>query len=121
MKRYTTDHEWIELDGDVATVGITGHAQDQLGDIVYVELPEVGRSVAAAEAVATVESTKSVSDIYSPVAGEVSEVNPVPVDDPARLNAEPESGAWLFRLSGVTATDLENLMDAAAYELFCSG
>ncbi len=121
MKRYTTDHEWIELDGDIATVGITTFAQDQLGDIVYVELPEIGRTVEQAESVATVESTKSVSDIYSPVAGEVAEINSLPTDDPAKLNADPEVTAWLFRLRGVTATDLDGLMTATEYEEFCAG
>jgi glycine cleavage system H protein len=120
MKRYTTDHEWIELNGTIATVGITDHAQDQLGDIVYVELPEVGRAVAKAESVATVESTKSVSDIYSPVAGEVAAVNTATADDPSSLNADPEGGAWLFQISGVSEADLEGLLDAAAYAAFCN-
>ncbi len=120
MKRYTTDHEWIQIDGGIATVGITNYAQDQLGDIVYVELPDVGRAVTKAESVATVESTKSVSDIYSPVAGEVMETNSLPVDDPAQLNAHPETDAWLFKVSGVTVADLEGLMDEAAYEVFCT-
>ncbi len=120
MKRYTTDHEWIQIDGELATVGITNHAQDQLGDIVYVELPEVGRVVEKAESVATVESTKSVSDIYSPVGGEVAEVNQLPVEDPAQLNAHPETGAWLFKLRGVSLADLDGLMDEAAYEVFCT-
>ncbi len=120
MKLFSTDHEWIELVDGVATVGITDHAQDQLGDIVYVELPEVGRAVAKGEAVATVESTKSVSDIYSPVAGEVSEVNESPVNDPSQLNGDPEGAGWLYRLSGVSPADLDGLMDAAAYQQFCS-
>jgi glycine cleavage system H protein len=120
MKKYSKDHEWIELLNGVATVGITAHAQDQLGDIVYVELPAVGRTVTKDEAVATVESTKSVSDVYSPVAGEVSELNDNPVADPSLLNSDPEGLGWLYRLSGVAAADLDDLMDEAAYQQFCN-
>jgi glycine cleavage system H protein len=119
MKRYTKDHEWVELVGDIATVGITDHAQDQLGDIVYVELPDAGRAVAAGEAVAVVESTKSVSDVYTPVSGMIVESNNAPIDDPAALNADPEGNAWLFRVSGVSADALVDMMDAAAYQAFC--
>jgi glycine cleavage system H protein len=120
MKLYSTDHEWIEVVDGIATVGITQHAQDQLGDIVYVELPDVGRAVTQGESVATVESTKSVSDIYSPAAGEVTEINDAPVADPSQLNSDPEGAAWLYRLSGVSDADLQGLMDAAAYEAFCN-
>jgi glycine cleavage system H protein len=120
MKLFSTDHEWIEVVDGIATVGITEHAQDQLGDIVYVELPEVGRTVTQGESVATVESTKSVSDIYSPAAGEVTEINDGTVSDPSQLNSDPEGNAWLYRLSGVTENDLQGLMDAAAYAKFCS-
>jgi glycine cleavage system H protein len=120
MKLFSTDHEWIELNDGIATVGITDHAQDQLGDIVYVEQPEIGRVVVKGESVAIVESTKSVSDIYSPVAGEVVEVNQSPVDDPSQLNADPQGSAWLFRISGVAESDLAGLMDADSYVTFCS-
>jgi glycine cleavage system H protein len=119
MKRYTKEHEWIELNGNIATVGITDHAQDQLGDIVFVELPDTGRSVTAGEAVAVVESTKSVSDVYSPVAGTIVEANAGPVDDPAALNADPEGASWLFKVSGVSESDLADMMDEAGYKAFC--
>jgi glycine cleavage system H protein len=120
MKLFSTDHEWVDFADGVATVGITAHAQDQLGDIVYVELPSVGRKVDKNESVATVESTKSVSDIYSPVAGEVTETNDAPVQDPSLLNGDPEGAGWLYKLSGVTEADLDGLMDEAAYQQFCA-
>ncbi len=120
MKVFSTDHEWVELVNGVAIVGITDHAQDQLGDIVFVELPEVGRKVEKNESVATVESTKSVSDIYSPVAGEVAETNSGTVDDPSLLNGDPEGSGWLYKLTGVVEADLEGLMDEAAYKRFCA-
>ncbi len=113
--RYTSDHEWVRLDGDVATVGITDHAQSALGDLVFVELPEAGREVAAGEACAVVESVKAASDVFAPLAGRVVECNPVLADDPALVNSDPEGQGWFFRLAGVDAAAFTGLLDAAAY------
>ena len=115
--KYSREHEWLRLDGGTATVGITDYAQDQLTDIVYVELPEVGRSVKAGESVAVVESVKSVSDIYSPVDGEVSEVNSALEDHPESVNDDAFGEGWLFKLK-VSAPDLSGLLDADGYQKF---
>jgi glycine cleavage system H protein len=117
-EHFTKDHEWIRVDGGIATVGITHHAQDQLGDVVFVELPEVGRKAAKGDAVAVVESVKAASDVYAPVAGEVTEVNMTLVDQPALVNEGAEGKAWFFRLRISDATELDALMDRAAYEAF---
>jgi glycine cleavage system H protein len=114
-ERFTKDHEWIRADGAIATVGITDHAQDQLGDIVFVELPEVGRKVAKGETVAVVESVKAASDIYAPVAGEVTEVNAALADKPALVNEDAEGQAWFFKLKLADTAELDTLMDRAAY------
>ena len=118
MLRFTKDHEWIRLQDGVATVGITEHAQNALGDVVFVDLPEPGREVAAGEAVAVVESVKAASDVYAPVAGKVVETNAALASDPGLVNREPMEGGWFFRLSGVTEADLAALMDEAAYAAF---
>jgi len=117
-ERFTKDHEWVRIDGGIATVGITDHAQQQLGDVVFVELPEVGRRVAASEAVAVVESVKAASDVFSPVAGEVMEVNGDVVGRPALVNEDAEDKAWFFKLKVVDGVALDALMDRAAYEAF---
>jgi len=117
-ERFTKDHEWVRLDGGIATVGITGYAQQQLGDVVFVELPEVGRRVAASEAVAVVESVKAASDVFSPIAGEVMEVNGDVVDRPALVNEDAEDKAWFFKLKVAEGVALDALMDRAAYEAF---
>ncbi len=117
-ERFTKDHEWIRVDGGIGTVGITHHAQDQLGDVVFVELPEVGRKAAKGEAVAVVESVKAASDIYAPVAGEVTEVNAALTDQPGLVNEDAEGRAWFFKLRIGNATELDALMDRAAYEAF---
>ena len=117
-ERFTKDHEWIRIDGDAGTVGITHHAQDQLGDVVFVELPEVGRKAAKGEAVAVVESVKAASDIYAPVAGEVTEINAALSDQPGLVNEDAEGRAWFFKLRIGNATELDALMDRAAYEAF---
>jgi len=117
-ERFTKDHEWVRLDGGIATVGITDHAQQQLGDVVFVELPEVGRKVAASEAVAVVESVKAASDVFSPIAGEVMEVNGDVVDRPALVNEDAEDKAWFFKLKVAEGVALDALMDRAAYEAF---
>ncbi|HEX6000282.1 MAG TPA: glycine cleavage system protein GcvH [Hyphomicrobiaceae bacterium] len=119
VERFTKDHEWIRTDnGGIATVGITRHAQDQLGDIVFVELPEVGRKVAKGEALAVVESVKAASDIYAPVAGEVAEVNAALPDKPGLINEDAEGQAWFFKLKIASAAELDGLMDRAAYDAF---
>jgi glycine cleavage system H protein len=116
--RYTKDHEWVRLDGGLAVVGITDHAQEALGDIVFVELPEPGREVAEGEACAVVESVKAASDVYSPLAGRVAETNQAIVDDPALVNREAASGAWFFKLALADEKALAALMDEAAYKAF---
>lgn len=113
--RYTKDHEWILVDGATGTVGITDFAQAQLGDIVYVELPSVGRTIAQHEVVGTIESVKAVSEIYSPVSGEVLEVNAGLNDTPDVVNKDPHGAAWLFRVRLTSPAEIDGLMDAAAY------
>ena len=115
---FTRDHEWIRLEGDIATVGITNHAQEQLGDVVFVEVPEVGRTVTAGEAAAVVESVKAASDVFSPLAGEVSEANADLADNPALVNEDAEGGAWFFKLRVADPGAVEGMMDRAAYDAF---
>ena len=117
-ERFTKDHEWIRVDGGIGTVGITHHAQDQLGDVVFVELPVVGRKAAKGETVAVVESVKAASDVYAPVAGEVTEANAALADQPALVNEDAEGKAWFFKLRIADAAELDGLMDRAAYEAF---
>jgi glycine cleavage system H protein len=114
-RRYTKEHEWVQLAGDVATVGITDYAQKQLGDVVYVELPEVGRALKAHETFGTVESVKAVSELFSPVAGEVVEVNAPLSGQPDRINADPHGGAWMIKVKVADPAEVAGLMDAAAY------
>ena len=116
--RFTKDHEWVRLDGDVATIGITDHAQTALGDVVFVDLPEAGREVAAGEAIAVVESVKAASDVYAPVAGRVLESNAKLSEDPSLVNSSPAEEGWFFRLAGVDAAAVAALMDEAAYNSF---
>jgi glycine cleavage system H protein len=113
--KYASTHEWARTEGDVVTVGITDFAQDQLGDVVFVELPEVGRTVSAGESVAVVESVKTASDIYSPVSGEILEVNTVLEQAPETLNEAPYEGGWLFKVRAANPADLDGLLDADAY------
>jgi glycine cleavage system H protein len=115
--RYAKSHEWVRLEGDTATVGITDHAQAELTDVVFVELPDVGRTVEAGEASAVVESVKAASDIYSPVAGEIIEVNNALESNPALLNTDPHGEGWIYKLR-VNGDVPADLMDAAAYEAF---
>ncbi|HEX4366525.1 MAG TPA: glycine cleavage system protein GcvH [Rhodopila sp.] len=117
-KRYTKDHEWVVLDGDIATVGITDHAQEQLGDLVHVELPEAERIVAEAEACAVVESVKAASDVYAPLAGKVVEINETIVEDPSIVNSDAEGEGWFFRLELDDPDSFETLMDQDAYDEF---
>lgn len=116
--KYTKEHEWIAIDGDVATVGITAHAAEQLGDVVFVEVPEVGRKVTAGEACAVVESVKAASDVYAPLSGEVVEANPELAGHPAAVNEGPEAGGWFFKLKLTNAGEVASLMDRAAYDQF---
>jgi glycine cleavage system H protein len=116
--RFTKDHEWIRLEGDVATVGITDHAQNALGDVVFVDLPEAGREVTEGEAVAVVESVKAASDVYAPLAGRVAEANAALVENPALVNSAPTGEGWFFRLEGVDAAAVAALMDETAYAAF---
>jgi glycine cleavage system H protein len=113
---YTKEHEWVKLDGDVATVGITDYAQNSLGDIVYVELPRVGAAVEAHASVGVVESVKAVSDLFTPVGGEVLEVNPALEGDPALVNREPFAGGWLYRLRVTAGAEPDGLLSPADYD-----
>ncbi|NGX95709.1 MAG: glycine cleavage system protein GcvH [Candidatus Afipia apatlaquensis] len=113
---YTPDHEWLRIEGDVATIGITDYAQTQLGDVVFVELPKVGRALKKAEAAAVVESVKAASDVYAPITGEVIEINDALVADPALINSDPGKAAWFFKLKIANKGDLDGLMDEAAYK-----
>jgi glycine cleavage system H protein len=118
-KFYTEDHEWVEIGQDgLATIGITQHAQEALGDIVFVELPEPGRNVAKTETCAVVESVKAASDIYAPLTGTVAETNQAIVDDPTLVNKEPEDGAWFFKLRLSDPAAIAGLMDKTAYDAF---
>ena len=118
---YTQEHEWISVEGDTATVGITDFAQGQLGDVVFVELPEAGRQVTKGGEAAVVESVKAASDVYAPVSGEVTESNQALVDDSSLVNSDPEGEGWFFRLRLSDTSELEGLMDADAYKSFCEG
>jgi glycine cleavage system H protein len=112
---YSKDHEWVEVDGDIATVGISNHAQEQLGDVVFVELPEVGRELAKGGEAAVVESVKAASDVYSPVSGTVVEANSELAEDPSLANSAAEGQGWFFKVRLANPADLEGLMDEAAY------
>ena len=116
--RYSKEHEWIRIADGVGTVGITDHAQQQLGDIVFVDLPEVGRAVEQGGDAAVVESVKAASEVYAPVSGEIVEVNAALVDDPAKVNGDPEGDGWFFRIKLSKPAELDGLMDAAAYRKF---
>jgi glycine cleavage system H protein len=115
MLKYTEEHEWLDLAGDVATVGITKHAAELLGDVVFVQLPELGAKFAKGDGAAVVESVKAASDVYAPLAGEVVEVNQAVVDDPASVNADPEGKGWFFKLRLDNVKAMDGLMDEAAY------
>jgi glycine cleavage system H protein len=112
---FTKEHEWVRVDGDVATIGISNHAQEALGDIVFAEVPEAGKSLAKGDDAAVVESVKAASDVYAPVGGEVVEGNAALADDPSLINRDPEGEGWFFKLKLSDTTQLEGLMDEAAY------
>jgi glycine cleavage system H protein len=116
--RYTRDHEWIRLDGDIATIGITDYAQDQLGDIVFVELPEIGKKIEKGAEAAVVESVKAASDIFAPVTGEVVEVNGALTDQPGAVNEDPEGTGWFMKMRVADKAGADSLMDADAYKAF---
>ena len=119
--RYTQEHEWVRVDGTTARIGITDYAQDALGDVVYVDLPQVGAAVAAMASCCEVESTKSVSEIFSPVSGTIAEVNSDLSDTPQMINEDPYGKGWIFAVQMSDAAELDNLMDAAAYQAFLEG
>ena len=117
--RYTKDHEWVRLDGDTVTVGITAYAQEQLGDVVYVELPEVGRKVEQGKEMAVVESVKAASEVYAPISGEVVAVNTQLTDTPATVNEDAEGKGWFVKLKIADKSQLDDLLDEAAYKAIC--
>lgn len=116
--RYTDQHEWVSLDGDTATIGITKHAAEQLGDVVFVEVPEAGRKIGAGGEAAVVESVKAASDVYSPIGGEVVEGNSAIVADPSSVNADPEGASWFFKLKIADKGEFSKLMTRAQYDAF---
>jgi len=119
--KYTKSHEWVRVSGDIATVGITDHAQHELTDIVFVELPEVGRKVRTGDACAVVESVKTASDIYSPVSGEILETNKAVVDNPALVNKEPHAGGWFFKIKLSSPAELNSLLSPEKYQAQIGG
>lgn len=116
--RYTKEHEWIKADGATGTIGITDYAQHELGDVVFVELPKVGAQLRAGQSLGTVESVKAVSEIFTPVSGEVTETNPALVDAPEKINSDPHGSAWLIKIRLADPKEPASLMDAAAYEAY---
>jgi len=118
--RFTKDHEWIEVDGDIATIGITAYAAEQLGDVVFVEVPPVGKAVKQGDGLAVVESVKAASDVYAPISGEVVEANTALGDAPETVNAVPETGGWFAKVKISDPAQIEGLMDRAAYEQYLS-
>ncbi|MEM9169639.1 MAG: glycine cleavage system protein GcvH [Pseudomonadota bacterium] len=119
--KFTKDHEWVRMDGDVAVIGITTHAAEQLGDVVFVELPDVGRSFGQGDDMAVVESVKAASDVYAPIAGEIVAVNDAIVDDPAKVNESPDDLAWFVKLKPSDPAEFAALMDEAAYKTHTEG
>lgn len=115
---YTRDHEWIQINGDVATIGISDYAQEQLGDVVYVELPEIGKVLEQGAEAAVVESVKAASEIFAPLGGEVVEVNTTLADEPGTINESPEGDGWFMKIKLTSAADVSSLMDADAYKAF---
>ncbi len=116
--RYTKEHEWIHVEGDTGTIGITDHAQEELGDIVYVDLPKPGSHIEQGKSLGSVESVKAVSDVYSPVSGEVLEANGLLADSPEKLNEDPHASAWLVKVKLSAPAEVENLMTAADYQTY---
>jgi glycine cleavage system H protein len=119
--KYTDEHEWISIEGDVGTIGISAYAQEQLGDVVFVDVPQAGRKVAKGESVAVVESVKAASDIYAPASGEIIEANAGLAETPGDVNTEPMGKGWFFKMKLADKSELAGLMDHAAYEAFVKG
>ena len=117
-KKFSKQHEWISVEGDVATIGITKHAAEMLGDVVFVELPEKGKNVEKEAQTGVVESTKAASDVYTPITGEITETNQTIVDDPAAVNKDPEDAAWFFKIKIKNKSELDGLMNRADYDKF---
>lgn len=117
---FTKDHEWVTVHGDLATVGITRFAAEALGDVVFVELPDVGKACSAGDDMAVVESVKAASDVYAPISGEIAEVNTTLTDAPETVNEAPEAGGWFVKMTVANADELSALMDRAAYDDFCA-
>lgn len=118
---YSDEHEWVAVDGDNATIGITNYAQEQLGDVVFVELPDVGKSLSKGDEAAVVESVKAASEVYAAVSGEVTEVNGAVEEEPGKVNEDPENEGWFFKLKLSDSSELDALMDEAAYKKFIEG
>ena len=118
---YSDEHEWVRVEGDTAVIGITGYAQEQLGDVVFVELPEVGDSLEQNDQVAVVESVKAASEVYAAVSGEVLAVNDLLVDEPSKVNEDAEGEGWFFKMKLVDTSELDGLMDEAGYKAFVAG
>ncbi len=118
--KYTKDHEWVSIEGNIATIGVTEHAQNELGDIVYVDINSVGKTLAADEIFGTVEAVKTVSDLFLPLAGTVNEVNPALENNPEVVNSDPYGEGWMIKMTADNIADADNLMDAAAYEALVS-
>ena len=119
--KYTDEHEWISIEGDVGTIGISAYAQEQLGDVVFVDVPQAGRKVAKGESVAVVESVKAASDIYAPASGEIIEANAGLAETPGDVNTEPMGKGWFFKMKLANKSELDGLMDQAAYDAFVKG
>ncbi|PLV58968.1 glycine cleavage system protein H [Thermotoga sp. KOL6] len=119
MKKYTKTHEWVEINGNIATVGITDHAQQELGDVVYVELPKVGREVKKGDVVASIESVKAAADVYAPVSGKITEVNERLNSEPELINKSAEGEGWIFKMEIANEDELNELLDEKAYREFC--
>jgi glycine cleavage system H protein len=117
-KKFSKKHEWVSVEGDVATVGITKHATEMLGDIVFVEVPETGKAIEQNNQAAVVESTKAASDVYSPISGEVTEGNKLIVDDPSSVNSDPEGASWFFKIKIKDSSELDSLMSKSDYDKF---
>jgi glycine cleavage system H protein len=119
--KFSEDHEWILIEGESGTVGLTDYAQEQLGDVVFVELPEAGKTLAKGDEAAVVESVKAASELYAPVSGEVTEANDALAEDPAQVNSDPQGGGWFFKIKIADPSELDGLMDEAAYKAYVEG
>lgn len=119
--KYTNDHEWISMDGDIATVGVTGFALEQLGDLVFVEVPDAGKTVAQGDDCAVVESVKAASEVYAPLSGEITEGNTAVADDPGAVSGDPAGDGWFFKMKISNPGELDDMMDEAAYKEFVAG